>query len=176
MEFETITKLEHCLECRGCCRFAAGEKGLAPILTAREFKEIRAKSNVGFSIRNFKKSKKIFQLKLKKSRKIKDLFICPFFEEKLGICLVNKIKFFECRLAPFIFIKERDGKIFLARYADAECPSLAKISRRRLGEYIKYLKRFCKNKGSDLLASFPELAWACDQGDLPRFSKIFQIK
>jgi len=158
MEIKNLTKAEDCKKCIDCCcLFEKDDLNFAPIFTKNELKKIKEKYTYKFTARPYDIPKKAFIVNLIKSKKEKEMYVCPFFNEEGRFCKINDLKSLDCRLWPFILVKDGD-RIILACFRKSFCPSIKKIRQKEFDEYSKYLTRILKkDKNIKFLKSFPVL-------------------
>ena len=108
-----------CQDCRECCVFEEDERYFAPLFTKSE------KDNVpkaGF--KPFKNSDAVFQVELVK---LGERYVCPYLDTGTHLCGIYRNRPFDCRMWPFIFMKDKDGDTVLACFERDMCPSFDKM-------------------------------------------------
>jgi len=145
MKIKKLLDFKQCVKCRTCCKFKKGDGAWAPIFSAAEIKAIAKEHRIKSAWKKYKKSKNSFQPRLVKSEKEAGIYVCPFLNEKKYRCLVEKLKPFDCRIWPFVLMKnKKKDAINLVYYGKEHCPGLASTGKRRFETYKKYLVNFCK--------------------------------
>lgn len=164
MKLKKLIRLRHCLKCRDCCcLFDLDGRPYAPIFTKEEVKRIKiGKRKIIF--KRFNGSDKVFQINLKKSKNEKDLYVCPFFNEKKKFCQMEKVKPFDCRFWPFILTSDKSGHINVSCFSKHFCLGLQRITVKEFDDYVRYLDSLIENnKILNLLKKFPEVVWSADE-------------
>ncbi|MEA2037346.1 MAG: YkgJ family cysteine cluster protein [Nanoarchaeota archaeon] len=106
---------DHCQRCKGCCKFAEDETYFAPIFTKEEKEKVDA---------NFKKYKSIYQIELKKQGNI---YVCPLLDND-HLCTIYNMRPFDCKIWPFIFMKDQNNNLVLACFDKDLCPHVEDMS------------------------------------------------
>jgi len=161
---KTVTKSEHCLACKECCKFLEHEKDFAPLFTIDEVKKIKdkvSKSNFSKYFQTYNSSKNVFQIKLVQSKKDKKFYVCPFLNEKNHFCGIYNERPFDCKTWPFMLTKSRDKKsIHLVCFEKCYCPSINNMQNKEFEDYKKYIiKLLTSKKYINLIKKFPDLVW-----------------
>ena len=160
-----LIRLADCLKCYDiCCHFLKSGIDATPVLTEDELALIKKKYKGPFSVRQWGKSGRVFQICLKKIRN-KNIYICPFLERSDQRCKINGIKPFDCRFWPFLLIRSKDKKsIHIAYFDKTICPALKNISRNDFEKYKKYaIGLFRKKKYLDFIKQHPEIVYSFDE-------------
>ena len=141
-----LTKYEDCFVCRDCCTFykEGNDREAAPLFTPEE-KLIAEKIIPGENF-VFLEKKKMFQAKLVDYSKDKELFACVFLDHETHACRIYKDRPFDCKIWPYIIIKNPDGKIELRLFDKQHCPSMGKLDDESIskytGNFMKRLERY----------------------------------
>lgn len=146
MKIKKLLDFKDCKKCRQCCEFKKGDDAWAPVFSkqeveaaTKEFKKIKS------AWKKYKRSASSYQPRLVKSKKIRNYYVCPFLNEKRHSCFIEKIKPFDCRIWPFVLMKnKKNDTLNLVYYGRKICPGLASVGARRFDSYKKYLINFCK--------------------------------
>jgi Fe-S-cluster containining protein len=156
---KTITKTEHCSECRECCKFTEDEKEYGILMTSDEMKKIKQRVQ-DVKIINHNGSENVFKADLIKSKTEKGIYVCPYLVEESHECKIYDIVPFECKLWPFEIIKSDENScVNLMCYEKKYCPSLQKISEKEFEEYKEYLiKLLTSDEYKAMIKRHPELA------------------
>lgn len=153
------SKKDVCLECRECCKFLEEDLYFSPIFTEEEVNKIKKKFKVNF--KPYKDSKNVFQIEMVKSIEDEKLYVCPLLDEEKHLCQVYPIRPFDCRVWPFIFMKDKSGKkVVFACFDKDICPVTDKMDRNAFemhkDEVIKWINKHDLIK---LLNKHPALIW-----------------
>lgn len=132
-----IIPQEHCLNCRGCCRFKEDNSVWLPCLLEEEIQYLL--------------DKKIPLVSISIDRKIQPIpcpsgegFICAFLDHKKNLCRIYDFRPFECQLYPFL-LNLRGKKVILT--VDLNCPYIAEhLNSKEFKEYIDYLTAHLNSK------------------------------
>ncbi len=143
-----------CQKCRGCCKFKKDEEYFAPLFTLDEMKRINADKKM------FKrKSERVFQIKLVKSKFDENILVCPFLDENTHLCKIYANRPFDCKFWPFIFMKTND-KIQLGCFKKDYCEITKRMSDEDFEKHLSSVFEWIKvNKVFDLIKNHPELIW-----------------
>lgn len=174
MKIASFIPSEDCLECRDfCCRFRADEQSYAPLLAEPELKKIKKKYRRPFGFKTWGKEKNVFQLKLVKSRR-RNLYFCPFFDEKRKICRIHSFKPFDCKFWPYVLMEKKKNKSkMVACYSAVDCQGLRQKELAECRGYENYLKKiFALPANKKWLKKFPGMFWNYEPGT----KIIFEIK
>ncbi len=148
-----------CQDCRGCCYFPEEETYFAPIFTKEEI-DIIGKTRKEMPVfKPFRDSTNVFKIDIVHSTRKKGQKVCPFLDEKTHLCGVYAVRPFDCKIWPFMFMKNTDGRTVLASFMKDACPITDSFSTETYDEYKKNIFEFIKKeKGFDLLKTHPDLA------------------
>jgi Fe-S-cluster containining protein len=159
-----ITNSRDCFKCPdGCCRFRNEDRPYAPIFTDAEIKKIRKIFKLP-RFKSYKRSKKVYQVILLKSKKEKGIYICPYFNEIKKSCKIYYCRPFDCEFWPFILMKNKSGKRSEIRLYDKSlCFGLQKMSAKKINGHKKRMVRLLHHKNFlNLIDTYPELIWDYD--------------
>ncbi len=145
MKLKKLIKLNNCLKCRQCCKFRKSDFAYVPIFNKNEVEKIAEHGGKKISWRNYQGRAGSFQPVLVKSKKQDGWYVCPFLDEVKYLCIIEKIKPFDCRIWPFVLMRGKNGgAIFMAYYSKKYCPGLENIKPKELKKFKEYLVKFCK--------------------------------
>ena len=119
---ENLSCKENCQLCKECCKFEADESYFAPLFTKEEIKNIEKQNGKTDFFKNYKNSDNVFQIKLVKADNNK--YVCPFLDGDSHLCKVYSMRPFDCRIWPFIFMKDKKGRSVLACFDKEICSNL----------------------------------------------------
>jgi len=145
MKLKKLLDLKDYAKCRECCKFKKSDGAFAPIFSRAEIEAIGREYKVRASYRKYKQSLNSFQPRLIKSEYSDKIIVCPFLNEKKYSCVIEKLKPFDCRIWPFVLMKnKKKDAINLVYYGKKYCPGLIGSSKRRFETYKKHLINFCR--------------------------------
>lgn len=148
--------------CRACCKFRKDELYFAPKVTKEEISHIKSSGLYKSIFVPFNNSKKVFQIILKPSKLFKDIYVCPYLDEKIHMCGVYKMRPFDCDFWPFILMfDEKKENILIAHYDKNICKITDIMSKIKFKNYLKSsLYKWIKEKKIlELVRKYPELIW-----------------
>ncbi len=148
-----------CQDCRGCCYFPEEEQYFAPIFTKEEIETIAKTRKEMPTFKPFRDSANVFKIDIIPSTRKSGQYVCPFLDEKTHLCGVYGVRPFDCKIWPFMFMKDKNGKTVLASFTKDACPITDSFSEKEYDEYKKSILDFInKENGFALLKSHPDLA------------------
>ena len=143
---------EICLGCDICCRFTSCDTIWAPIFTEEEIKLLVDSNTLPPLLFTETKSKHTHRINLKP---YKDYFICPCFNPQDNKCKIYHDRPFECRLYPFLLVKEKDK--FCLAY-DKKCAYMKDDTNKDREGYVECLRsEFKKKENQAFLRQHQEL-------------------
>lgn len=148
--------------CRHCCKFRKERLYFAPKITDNEIDRIKSNGLYKPVFFPFKNSKKVFQISLTKSKKLKDIFVCPYLDENTHKCNIYRIRPFDCNFWPFIFMYDKSGKkVLIAHFNKEKCQATDLMSKIKYKDYLdKNLDKWINEKNIiELVKEYPELIW-----------------
>lgn len=172
MKIEKLLNFKDCVKCRQCCKFKNGEARWAPVFSRAEIETIGKTYKGKASWRKYRNSQNSFQPRLKKAKEQAGLYVCPFLNEQKYTCLIERVKPFDCRIWPFVLMKnKKKDAINLVYYSRKYCPGLSGVGQRRFENYKKYLVNFCKLNS---IVPFLGALWEHDT-DATRICEIMKL-
>jgi len=152
----TCDSCANCKICRDiCCYYGKNEQECSPIFTKENAEKIEKKFGKKI-FKPFENSKRIFQLKLIKSKK-PSIYICPFFDEETKKCTIYNLRPLDCILFPFTLVR-RNGKIYLGIVNEKMCPPMKNVTKEDIENAKKILiKKIKKEKIGDVFRKYPDL-------------------
>jgi len=170
-------KINACLtSCRGCCKFLKDDTYFSPKFTDKEMKKISPKGKYKKLFQQFENSKKVFRISLIKSKNSKNVFVCPYLDEKTHICRIYKNRPFDCEFWPFIFIKHKN-QVYIAHFKKNQCEITGKMNDSEFRKYVEAsLKKFDREKVIKLIKDYPDLAWDPKKGKWNFKEDVFLFK
>jgi len=128
---------EVCLACDGCCRFKEEDSRWRPVVAPEEMT-----SAVQEGLARYILTKEALDQKnrIKTTRCHDGTYQCRFFSPDGNICTIYAYRPFECRLYPFVLMRQRQGIVLTVHLS---CPHIQNT--RNLMEfdrYVLYLKKF----------------------------------
>ena len=149
---------EKCTACRECCKFEEDDVYFAPLFAEEEMKEVVKRFPVSFA--PFKSSKTVFQIKLIKSKNDEKIFVCPLLDEETHLCKAYAQRPFDCRIWPFLFMKDKENKTVLACFDKDMCPRTDTMNKLEFNKYKEDVVEWIKtNNGFELIKENPFLVW-----------------
>ena len=149
-----LSTKESCQKCRGCCKFEEDEIYFAPLFTNQE---IAALGDNGAFFKKYKNHDNVMQIELVESN---GLYVCPFLDEGEHLCRIYSLRPFDCRIWPFIFMKDKKGAVVLACFDRDMCPWMEEMSD---SEFDKLKERVLfwldKEEVVDFVLKNPGLIW-----------------
>ncbi len=133
-----LTKSEDCFICRDCCTFykEGDDRDAAPTFTPEE--KIKAESIVPGDNFIFLPVKKMFQAKLVDFKKDNALLACSFLDHDTHACRIYNDRPFDCKIWPYIIVKNTEGKVEIRLYRTEYCPSMEKRGPEVIKRYTEY--------------------------------------
>ncbi|MFH1692015.1 MAG: YkgJ family cysteine cluster protein [Candidatus Omnitrophota bacterium] len=127
---------DHCLSCKGCCRFSAQKSSWAPFFTYEEISDLTRRDLVPsclFTHANLSKECGT-QIDLVAQG---DRYLCPCFEPASNRCKIYSDRPLDCQLYPFLLAR-RGKDIFCA--LDENCSYIQKVKNTdQIVRYAQYL-------------------------------------
>ena len=145
--------IKDCKKCRECCKFEKDEIYFAPLFTRGEIERLKNKA----SFKPYKNSDEIFQIELIKSGPI---YVCPYLNNREHICKIYENRPFDCKIWPFIFMKDKKGNLVLACFHKDMCRVVGNMSDKEFEGYREETMGWLeKSKMVDYIRMHKELAW-----------------
>jgi len=158
---------EICLGCDICCRFSCSETVWAPKFLEEEIKQLVDNNILPPTFFTERCNNISHHINLEAH---KDYFICPCFNTDSNKCKIYLDRPLECRLYPFLLIKNKGG--FYLTY-DKKCIYMKDGANKDMTDYIEYLKKeFQKKENIDLLRMHKELFSEYPLDDIAVVSKL----
>jgi Fe-S-cluster containining protein len=157
-----IVHHEQCKRCRECCRFRANRQDFAPIFTVEELQAIREVRESLPEFLPFKETTNVYQIRLKEAEHSDPAYpyVCPFLDEENYQCTIYDVRPFDCRIWPFIVLKNDEGKISLQHFTGNACLALQEVSPEDFREYEAYMEKLVSSSSFlEFLKRHPELIW-----------------
>jgi len=164
VRIKSLIKLSDCKKCQSCCKFKKDAFDWAPVFSSEEKEKIERLRGKKFSFKNYQGAKDLFQLELVRSKKKNNLYVCPFLNEDKQLCEIQKIKFLDCKIWPFVVMRSKDGKfVNLFCFNGKICPGIKNLSGQKLKKYGLYLKRkFQSPQGLKFIRRHLKFVWKYD--------------
>ncbi len=145
-----------CLNCKGCCRYAALDTPWAPVFMIDEIRTLVDHDIVPASLFSHPGQHKNESAKIILENQ-NDSFFCPCLNISSGRCIIYSDRPFDCRLYPFLLVR-KNKDVYLA--VDKKCPYVNRLLKSvKMFLYKFYLKNFLRSKAFVKLAKInPEIA------------------
>lgn len=158
MEIKPI-KCENCVE--SCCSYGKDELNYGddytPTFTKEEVEKIKKKFGELNNFNSQDNSKNVFNLNLIKSKEKPSFYVCPFLDEKTGLCKIYELRSLDCRLFPFTFVNH-DGEVYLALVDGSVCSFMNNADAKTIEELKKNMLEFIKKENViETLKKYPAL-------------------
>jgi len=132
-----------CLSCDGCCRFKEPKSAWRPKITKDEMTAMKKPDLLSVIYSKEKVEVKTGHLKTVPCESGGHHF-CTFFAPQTNTCTIYDVRPFECRLYPFVLVKEKDKVVVSAHHA---CPYVQeKKDSEEFQKYAAYLKKYFSQK------------------------------
>lgn len=152
------SKKSSCTSCKECCKFYEEHLYFAPTFTKEEIASVKGIDKKLF--KPFKRSKNVFQIKLAKSKENKKLYVCPLLDEKKHLCSIYGKRPIDCRMWPFMFVKDKKNQVFLACFEKDACPIMDKMDEKSFKAMISSATaKMKKDKVAKIIKEHPAIIW-----------------
>jgi Fe-S-cluster containining protein len=132
LQFRQFVPSKVCLACDGCCRFREAQSAWRPKMS--DLEKVAPATKKIFTARSIDDQGFITTVEHQ------DTFVCYFFNPRHNTCGIYSQRPFECRLYPFLLIKNKNGKGLAAHL---NCPYIQEAwDSEPLQGYRKYLQEF----------------------------------
>jgi len=139
-----ISNKQICQECKECCYFYLEESYFAPLITKEELAKIPKDKQAYF--KPYKESNNTFQVQLIRCKKDND-YVCPMLDEETYLCEIYDSRPFDCKIWPFIIMKDKQGKTVLACSNKSNCRIIKNMPDKEFNSHFKKLLAMLKDKG-----------------------------
>ena len=143
MQLKQLVPQEFCLRCDVCCRFPQADSVWVPLFTKTEVRHLVENDILPpIVFTTHPDQEKITPLKINLITH-EDYYICPCLEPQEHKCKIYEQRPFECRIYPFLLVKNKD-KLYLAK--DNKCPYFKSGPSDRINTFIEDFKKELQKK------------------------------
>jgi Fe-S-cluster containining protein len=151
--------LSDCERCRTCCRFEEYESYFAPIFADSERRRLDAAGIAAGFVRHGRQED-VWQVQLVPEGRH---HLCPFLDGESQRCRIYAHRPLDCRIWPFILMRDREEKTVLGHFSRERCPSFRRLSDLQFAERVRRTAEWLRSEAvCGLLREYPGLVWPYD--------------